>query len=147
MEIPKNCTIVIFGATGDLAKRKLMPAVFELYRQKLLPEKFAVLGVGRSDMADDDFRSQMYAAIKTFAVQPDEDILKNFLSRNFYMHLHFDDTAEYEKVKTRLEEIESSVKTNNTIFYLATPPAMFGVIAGKLGEVGLGKPCEGCLQG
>src|SRR5260221_2546091 len=145
MEKPKNCTIVIFGASGDLEKRKLIPAVFELFKQNLLPEKFVVLGVSRNETCSEDFRQQMHDAIKEFAYQPDEKIIKDFINKIHYMQLHFDDTAEYEKVKVKLEEIESSVKTNNTIFYLATPPAMFGVIAGKLGEVGLSKPCEGCF--
>lgn len=145
MEKPKNCTIVIFGASGDLTKRKLMPAIFELYKQKLLPEKFAVLGVSRNELSDDDFRKVMFDAIKEFAFQPDDEIIKSFVNKIHYMHLNFTDTSEYEKVKTRLEGIESSVKTSNTIYYLATPPAMFGVIAGKLSEVGLNKPCEDCF--
>ena len=59
MERPDNCIVVIFGASGDLTKRKLIPALFELYRQKLLPEKFGVLGAGRSKFSDEEFRDRM----------------------------------------------------------------------------------------
>ena len=67
MQKPENCTLVIFGASGDLTKRKLIPALFDLFTLNLLPEKFAVLGVSRSKLSDDTFRKQMIDGIKSFS--------------------------------------------------------------------------------
>ena len=66
MDRPENCIVVIFGASGDLTRRKLMPALYDLYRQKLLPEKFAILGVSRTEFSDESFRQKMFEDVNEF---------------------------------------------------------------------------------
>ena len=140
MENPRNLVLVIFGASGDLTSRKLIPALFSLKVQKLLPEKFAVLGVGRTLFSDIDFRKKMKESILAFSEEKnsDEKLIDDFTESVFYRSMDNANTGDYAGLKSRLEDIDSKLHTSgNYIFYMATPPVMYDVIAGNLTKAGL----------
>jgi glucose-6-phosphate 1-dehydrogenase len=142
MEQPTNCIIVIFGASGDLTKRKLIPALFELYLQKLLPEKFAVLGTGRSEFSDNKFRDRMSESVKTYGTSKDinKDLFNKFLLSLFYQPIPNSDDKDFEKLRNRLNEIDADLQIGgNYIYYLSIPPNAYKDIATRLGECGLNK--------
>jgi glucose-6-phosphate 1-dehydrogenase len=137
-----QCTMVIFGATGDLTKRKLFPALYSLAAEHLLAPDFAVLAVGReATETDQSFREKMSAALK------ESDEVKNFddavwqrlSQRVFYTGGDASDAAAYEGIKTRLAEIEQAraAEEHNRFFYLAVPPSVFEPIVRHLSESGL----------
>ena len=105
MEKPKDCIMVIFGASGDLTKRKLIPALFELYKQNVLPDKFAILGVSRTEMSDDLFREKMNQAIKQCKEDVKPEILDGFLKKLFYIPFNPNSEADYEKLRSGIESI------------------------------------------
>ena len=129
-------TLVIFGATGDLAHRKLLPALYNLAHEGALPERFHLIGVSRSDMPHGDFRAMAVEAIKQFSRrEPDESVLEKLLEDVRYVPGTFDDPAVFEKLERRLDEFdEAAGQRMNRCFYLSTAPAFFPVIVGKLGE-------------
>jgi glucose-6-phosphate 1-dehydrogenase len=133
------CVVVIFGATGDLTRRKLLPALYRLARQRLLPAEFAVLGTARPAMTDEEFRLKMREALEEFSEEEiDEATWDSFATGLFYLPGEFNDPQLYEKVKAKLPEIDAARNTqNNRLFYLATAPDFFGVVAGQLGAAGL----------
>lgn len=135
------CIIVIFGATGDLTRRKLLPALYRLARQRLLPAEFAVVGTSRHEMSDDEFRRKMREALDEFADEEiDEAAWNSFSLGLFYLPGEFDDKSLYGTLKTKLAEIDSSRNTQgNHLFYLATAPEFFGVVASHLGAAGLSR--------
>ncbi len=140
------CAVIIFGATGDLTRRKLLPALYRLVQQRLLPSEFAILGSAREPLADDQFRELMKKAVTEFGPDDslDESAWQSFAKRIFYIGGEFNDAELYGKLKTKLEEIDSEYATlGNRIFYLATAPANFGLIAGQLGAAKLVKPASG----
>ncbi|MGQ8337690.1 glucose-6-phosphate dehydrogenase [Sunxiuqinia sp. A32] len=130
--------LVIFGASGDLTKRKLVPALFELYRQKLLPEQFAVLGVSRTELSDAEFRTRM-----TDFLPQEEDkssLINQFLDKLFYQSLSTSDVYEYPILKDRLASISKANNIpENYIFYLSTPPSLYEIIPENLAGVDLNK--------
>jgi glucose-6-phosphate 1-dehydrogenase len=146
MENPKNLVLVIFGASGDLTSRKLIPAIFSLMVQKLLPERFAVLGVGRTLFSDIDFRKKMKESILKFSEEknPDERLIDDFTESVFYRSMDNALAGDYKGLKLRLEDIDKTLKTSgNYIFYMATPPVMYDVIAGHLTHAGLNDQSSG----
>ncbi len=128
--------LVIFGASGDLTKRKLIPALYELHKQALLPEKFVVLGVSRTDMNDDAFRQQMLE----FLPHANTD----FLDKLFYQQVQTDDKYDYPILRDRLSMLakEQGI-AENYIFYLSTPPALYSLIPEALSFVDLNKQADG----
>jgi glucose-6-phosphate 1-dehydrogenase len=138
------CVVVIFGATGDLTRRKLLPALYRLVRQRLLPAEFAVLGTARHAMSDEEFRVKMREALNEFAEEEiDEAAWTSFASGLFYLPGEFDDPQLYATLKAKLEEINAARNTqNNHLFYLATAPDFFGTVANQLGAAGLGRPSD-----
>lgn len=137
------CVLVIFGATGDLARRKLLPALFRLSQQRVVSSEFAILGSARHPMTDDEFRAAMKAAVTEFGPDDslDESTWQSFAGRIFYLHGDFTNAEIYQQIKTRLEEIDNEFHTQgNRIFYLATAPEYFGLIAKQLGEAKLARP-------
>jgi len=135
--------LVIFGATGDLTRRKLLPALYRLAQQRLLKSEFAILGTGRQSHSDDEFRALMQAAITEFGPDDslDETAWQSFAKRIFYIGGDFNDAALFGQLKTKLEEIDKEYDTEgNRIFYLATAPDFFGVIAKQLGAAGIAHP-------
>ncbi|HEY1275331.1 MAG TPA: glucose-6-phosphate dehydrogenase [Thermoleophilaceae bacterium] len=132
-------TLVIFGGTGDLAKRKLLPAVYNLAHEGALPERFNLIGVSRSDIPDGDYQQMARESIKSFSRrEPDEQVLDKLLERVRYVPGTFDDDSVYTRLVEDAEEFDREAGiTFNRVFYLSTAPAFFPVITGKLGEHGL----------
>jgi len=144
MEKPKDCIMVIFGASGDLTKRKLIPALFELYKQNVLPDKFAILGVSRTEMSDDLFREKMNQAIKQCKEDVKPEILDGFLKKLFYIPFNPNSEVDYEKLRSGIESISKKYDIiKNCIYYLATPPKMFVVIAENLGKKNMQDQSDG----
>ncbi len=140
------CAVVIFGATGDLTRRKLLPALYRLTQQRLIPNEFAILGSARHPLTDDEFRASMYEALTEFASDEslDESAWQSFAKHIFYQQGDFIEADIYEKLKTKLEQIDSEFQTQgNRLFYLATSPEFFGVIAEQLGAAKLALPRKG----
>jgi glucose-6-phosphate 1-dehydrogenase len=132
------CVVVIFGATGDLTKRKLMPALCRLLGQGCL-ESVHILGVGRNPMPEDEFQSLVREAIDNSKKieQLDDEHWRKFTKRLHYMAGELDNANTYNQVSARLEELAREVSTKNRLFYLATPPSLFSMIVKQLGESGL----------
>ncbi len=136
------CVVVIFGATGDLTRRKLVPALYSLMQQRLLPAEFAVLGFSRPEMSDEEFRAHMKEAFMQHGDKEsfDEAVWESFASGLFYMSGDFADKAAFEALRGRLELIDREHATeSNRIFYLSTAPSFFALIAEQLGNVGLNR--------
>jgi glucose-6-phosphate 1-dehydrogenase len=137
------CAVLIFGATGDLTKRKLIPALYRLAQQGLVSGAFAILGAARKEMSDDEFRLLMQKAVEEFASDEslDESTWQSFAKRIFYLAGDFSDAALYQKLRTKLEEVDNEYHTQgNRIFYLATAPDYFEVIARQLGDAKMARP-------
>jgi glucose-6-phosphate 1-dehydrogenase len=132
-------TLVIFGATGDLAKRKLLPAIYNLAHEGALPERFSLIGVSRSDMPDDEYREVAKKSIEQHSRRPpDTQVLDSLLGRIRYVSGTFDDPSVYERLETcALEYDEEAGIAFNRVFYLSTAPSFFPVIVGQLGAHGL----------
>ncbi len=136
------CAMVIFGATGDLTRRKLLPALYRLAQQRLLTSEFAILGAARQPLSDDEFRALMKTAVTEFGREDslDESEWQSFAKRIFYIAGDFNAAELYQKLKTKLEEVDREFDTQgNRIFYLATAPDFFGVIAKQLGDAGIAR--------
>lgn len=143
-----NQVLVIFGASGDLTYRKLIPAIFDVYIQKALPEKFAVLGVARSSLTDQAFRDKMSDGIKKFSSFQDvsQSEIDNFCKALNYLSIHTDDVNDYAKLKDKLSELDANLGTDgNYLFYLSTPPNMYSIIPKYLAQHGLNK-CKGKIR-
>jgi glucose-6-phosphate 1-dehydrogenase len=133
------CVMVIFGAAGDLTRRKLIPALYNLAKYQLLSREFAVVGIARSGMTTEDFRKKISDEIKEFATSPLEpDLWEWFVRRLHYMHGNFGDKALYPKLKELLAKVDQDHSTHgNYFYYLATSADYFGPIIENLGENGL----------
>jgi glucose-6-phosphate 1-dehydrogenase len=136
---PDPCAFVIFGAGGDLTKRLLFPALYNLAAADLLPDGFAVIGIARHDMSDAQFRDAMAAALRKFAtVKISQSIADRLLERLYYVRGDFNDMSTYDRLKQALARADREFHTGrNAIFYLATPPQVFATIAEHLGRAGL----------
>jgi glucose-6-phosphate 1-dehydrogenase len=128
------CVMVIFGVTGDLAKRKLFPALYNLAKQELLSREFAVVGVARSPMSNEDFRKKISADIKEFITgEEDADLWEWFIRRLHYVDGEFPDKNLYTKLGDTLKKVDQDHSTHgNYFFYMATAPEFFGTIAENL---------------
>jgi glucose-6-phosphate 1-dehydrogenase len=138
----EHCTMVIFGATGDLTKRKLFPALYQLAHEHLLAPGFAVLAVGREEsLNDESFRTRMREALAQSdeVKQVDDDTWREFAKRIFFAGGDATDPAAYEGIKRKLAEIESECAADerNRFFYLAVPPSVFEPIVRLLSSSGL----------
>lgn len=144
------CAVVIFGATGDLTRRKLLPALYRLAQQRLVPSEFAILGTARQTMTDDEFRSAMQVAVAEFGPDDslDESAWQSFAQRIFYIGGDFNEAELYQQLRNKLEGIDHEYDTQgNRIFYLATAPDNFGLIAKQLGEAGIARAKSGAQGG
>jgi glucose-6-phosphate 1-dehydrogenase len=132
-------TLVIFGATGDLAKRKLLPAIYNLAHEGALPERFNVIAVSRSDMPDDDYRAIAREAISAGSRRkPDEQVLDGLLRNVRYVSGTFDVDDVFRRLDATARELDDQAGIPfNRVYYLATAPPFFPVIVEKLGEHGL----------
>ena len=133
------CIMVIFGAAGDLTRRKLIPALYNLAKAELLSREFAILGVAHSKMSTDEFRNKLSEDIRHFAgAEVDPDIWEWFTRRMYYITAEFDDKNLYSQLKTTLEKLDKDHATHgNFFFYLATAPDFFGQIVEQLSAAGL----------
>ncbi|HYL46771.1 MAG TPA: glucose-6-phosphate dehydrogenase [Candidatus Limnocylindrales bacterium] len=139
------CAMAIFGAGGDLTKRKLMPALYNLAAGKLLPEKFAIIGISREDLSTDQFRQAATQDIKDFSTMPvDAARWDWFVKRLYYMKGDFNDPNAYKKLADLLAQVDREQATEgNRLYYLATSPAFFAVVVKQLGAAGLANSEEG----
>lgn len=143
---PEEQILVIFGATGDLTRRKLMPALFELDVLRMLPGKFVILGVGRSPISDNDFREHNDKALKNAITRvADKKKIKGFLDRLFYMQADIQNEESYMALSEKLHLLrkQNSMQHFNLIFYLSTPPSLYEVIPRLLANASLNNESEG----
>jgi len=138
------CVVVIFGATGDLTKRKLMPALFDLCRLGCL-EQVRIMGIGRQPMSEDEYRNLVHEALTKSeeADKLDERVWQDFARRVSYTAGELEDERTFQTITTRLEELAASGASKNRILYLATPPSLFDEIVNGLGKAGLASE-DGC---
>src|SRR6186997_3088561 len=138
--VPDPSILVLFGATGDLAHRKVIPALYQLWRTNLLPHEFVLLAVGRRPYDDEAFRAEIRTSLEQFSrVKPlDEDAWRSFAKRITYERLDFDDPEGFDTLAARLEKIDEEEGTRGDhLYYLATQPSQFAAIVAQLGRVGL----------
>jgi glucose-6-phosphate 1-dehydrogenase len=129
-------TLVIFGGTGDLAQRKLLPAIYNLAHEGSLPERFNLIAISRSDIAHDDYRTMMRDSIKQFSRRaPDEQVLDKLLDHVRYVPGTFDDDSVFATLGEELKQFDEEAGiVFNRVFYLSTAPQFFPLIVEKLGE-------------
>ncbi len=140
----ENQIYVIFGASGDLTKRKLIPAIFNLFSLNQLPEKFAIIGASRTEFSDDDFRKNMIDAIKEFGELKDESKITDFVKHVFYATTETEENSTLDNLKEKLKKIRTEFSIGgNTIFYLSTPPKLYSIIPKLLAEQGLNDESDG----
>jgi glucose-6-phosphate 1-dehydrogenase len=142
--VPDPSTLVLFGATGDLAHRKVIPALYQLWRTNLLPHEFVILAIGRRDYDDETLRADLRKSLDKYSrVLPlDEAAWRSFAARIRYQRCDFDDPAAFDRLVTILEAIDKEQGNlaegrGNHLYYLATQPSAFAEIVGQLGRVGL----------
>lgn len=142
------CVMVIFGATGDLTSRKLIPALYNLLKAGLLSDNFAMVGVAREQYTNEVFREMMTQRLKLFATdQVDDGKLEWLVSRMHYLGGMFDDDLLYKKIGETLADIDKKQQTRgNYFFYLATSPVFFCEIATRLGTTGLARQENGAWR-
>jgi glucose-6-phosphate 1-dehydrogenase len=137
--LPQPTTLVIFGATGDLAARKLLPAVYNLRRGGLMPERFHVVGIGRRESGDEEFRAHAHDSIASYSrTGIDDDTWKTLEPKLEFLRGDIDDPKLFQSLAERLDGIDSDGEPSQRVIYLAVNPAFFGQIAKSLAEVGLG---------
>jgi glucose-6-phosphate 1-dehydrogenase len=136
---PASCAFVIFGATGDLTHRLVIPSLYNLAAAGLLPDRFCVVGIVRRSMSNDALRDSLMQGLKRFATRPVEDaIAERLLECVTSIEADPNEPASFDGLREKLERLESARNTGgNRLFYLATPPDAFAPIACELGRVGL----------
>jgi len=142
---PEPFTLVIFGASGDLTRRKLIPAVYSLFRGGLLPERFSVVGFARREMSDDAFRDEMRQGVAAFSRNGlcDDECWRRFAASLHYHVGDYGDPASYRALHDRLEAMAAERGgPHNCLFYLATPPAVFRAAIDQLRRAGLARPTD-----
>jgi glucose-6-phosphate 1-dehydrogenase len=137
IRVDEPCTVLIFGGTGDLTQRMLMPGLFALFTNGLLPEQFAIVGFGRREYDDESYRAWMLQCVKDFAHhgKPDAKLLKEFFSHVHYFKGDLDDAPSYTRLETRLAD--HAVFPSNRVFYLSTAPEFFAPVLKQLKKAGL----------
>jgi glucose-6-phosphate 1-dehydrogenase len=143
--VPLPCTVVIFGATGDLTKRKLVPALYALAADGLLPPGFSIVGAGRGEQTDDEFRAAMHEAITKYGRVPlREDVWSVFADGMRYCAYHLDTPDGLDTLKSTLDQLDRERGTSgNRIFYFSIPPSGFAPLAERLGADGLTRDADG----
>ena len=137
------CSVILFGASGDLAKRKVIPAMYDLAQHNSLGERYAIIGFARTQMTDESFRTTIGEAAKTISeVGPIDPAKWNDFSSNLYYSAgEYGDLNSYAQLAKRLAEIDKEKKLGgNRLFYLSTPPEVYPDIVEQLGRAGLAKP-------
>jgi glucose-6-phosphate 1-dehydrogenase len=133
---PEPCVLVIFGASGDLTQRKLMPALYSLAVRRLLPDQFAVLGAARSSETDEEFRERMKEAVQKYARDEfQQEVWDGLAGAMYYSTLDFSDDAGEDDLARRLGEIDREHKTDgNRVYYFAVPPSAIGTLVEEIAE-------------
>jgi glucose-6-phosphate 1-dehydrogenase len=136
---PQPCAVVIFGASGDLTKRKLLPALYALATQGLLPSGFAVVGAGRTEISDDGFRAAMREAVIAHGRVPfNQAVWSGFADGLRYAQIDFESAAGLQGLRAVLEEVDlESGTAGNRVYYLSIPPSGIGTVAQRLAEAGM----------
>ena len=140
--LPQSLILVIFGGSGDLTKRKLIPSLYQLFKQGKLPERFAVLALGRTDYTDETYRPHLDESLRRYLAEGEYDasLAEQFLSGVHYLSMDPSEVADYPKLKESLARLDERIANpGNYIYYLSTPPSLYGVIPQHLAEVGLNK--------
>ena len=139
-----ECAIVIFGAHGDLTKRKLMPALYRLAYERRLPGSFAIIGNSRTALSDDDYREKMHESVKQFLEDSpfDEDLWNSFARNIYYIAGDLQDRDVYKKIGAKIAEVNQK----NVLFYLSTQPSYYAPVVDCLGAAGLATPPEGAWR-
>jgi len=133
------CSIVIFGASGDLTSRKLIPALYQLYKERQMPDDFRIIGFARREKSDDSWRTELRTALDQFSrTKPvDEEIWKKFSATLFYCQGDLTDAAAYQKLEGILTGFGSGPLRENLLFYLAISPSQFGTVAEQISKARL----------
>jgi glucose-6-phosphate 1-dehydrogenase len=143
-EKPPPSGVIIFGASGDLTSRKLIPALYNLSKRNLLPKEFYVMGCARSSMTDEEFRKKACLSISDHCDGTTDAEAERFAQIFHYVHGDYGSTDFYAQLKSRLEVLDGEYQTGgNHIFYMATPPAVYENIIAMLGACNLVEECEG----
>lgn len=138
IDVPAPCSVVIFGASGDLTKRKIIPSLYRLFTSNLLPEPFFVIGAARSVMNDSDFRNSMEEAVKSESRDFSESSWQTFSEMLYYTALEYDLQDSYAGLRDKLLDLEKKHDTEgNRVYYLATPPLVYEAVIENLGKAGL----------
>lgn len=134
VDVKMPSIMVIFGGTGDLTHRKLMPSLYNLFHQKLLPENFAIVSVGRKEFTDEEYRDQVRISIERFTrFKLKEEVWQNMRERIYYVRFNFSEDNGYVKLKDTLNDMDKCYNTGgNRMYYLAVSPEYFAVIVDKL---------------
>ncbi len=143
---PDPCLMVIFGASGDLTKRLLMPALYNLACDGLLPPQFAIIGIALDDFTTEQFRARMTEYIRQFNTRPtfDERVWNDFVARLYYTPGSFGDPQAYQRLARLVDQVDAEVQTEgNLLFYMATPPSVFGLVSTHLDRAGFKKRGKG----
>ena len=143
--------LVVFGASGDLVFRKLLPSLAEIQQRRLLSEPFCLLGCGRTEYSDDQFRHIARQAIQENAADVPPDAIEAFVGKLYYLSGDYSDPAFYARLKDRLAELKKErAIAGCSIFYMAVPPVLYGQIAEQLGLSGLSRKdvpgCQDCTR-
>ncbi len=138
------CGLVLFGVTGDLSRKKVMPAIYDLANRGLLPPGFSLVGFARRDWADQDFAQVVHDSVKAHArTEFREEVWKQLAEGFRFVPGNFDDDQAFSRLRRTIEELDEARGTGgNHAFYLAIPPAYFGDVVGQLKEHGLADPAE-----
>jgi len=134
-----SCVMVIFGASGDLTQRKLVPALLNLAAAKLLPEQFAIIGFANIQQTTESYRQTLTESIKNFASCPvTPEMLEWFLKRVYYLYGDIEDPKAFATLKEEIAKVEKTHNTGgNHFYYLAVAPRFFGEVVRQLGAAGL----------
>ena len=139
------CTMIIFGATGDLTKRKLFPALYNLAKDKFLPDSFAIVGVGRQEFTSEEFQMKIRADLIEFVGKDiDKDLVNWFVQRTHYTGGDFADKKTFKNLQKMLKDLDKQFDIpENYFFYLATPPSLFAPVTEQACEIGLTDETDG----
>lgn len=140
MQKPKSCSIIIFGASGDLTKRKLIPSFYDLFIVGLMPEKFSIIGASRTNYSDEDFRGKMKSALEEFGDldESKKNSIDNFLKNIYYQTVDPNKEEDFNLLRIKIDSISKQNGIDkNIVFYLSTPPSLYEVIPKGLAKQGL----------
>src|SRR2546423_904452 len=138
------CVMVIFGATGDLTKRKLLPSIYNLLSEGLLSREFAIVGMAKDDWSTDQFRKHVSDSLKQFTDSPDPELVDWLAVHSYYVSGEFGDSEAYKRLRAQLTEVDKVHGTHgNYFFYFAISPQFFATSVEKLGESNLSEEENG----